>query len=68
MSRFVGDYPFFGGAHCNPPLSLQILLNRLGVEFETDHAQREAVAEWLKTNDPAPRLARELRQKHMVAA
>lgn len=67
MSRFVDDHPFFSEPS-GAPQSLAILLNRLGVEFESDQTQREAIAKWLRSNTPVPRLAEELRKRRLLIA
>lgn len=68
MSRFTDDYPFFGGARKAAPATLNMLLNELGVDFASPEAQRAAIKEWLKTNEPGPRLAAELRDHHLTFA
>ena len=61
VARFVDDAPFSAGP-TGPPRTLAILLNRLGVDSAPDAERRAAIAEWLATNTPAPRLAEELRE------
>lgn len=66
MSRFTDDYPFFGGPRKTPPRTLNILLAELHVSFAPLDEQRAAIARWLETNEPGPRLADELQARHLV--
>lgn len=68
MSRFTDDYPFSGGARSGPPATLNMLLNELGVDFASPDEQRAAVAHWLQTNQPGPRLVAELKKENLVPA
>lgn len=67
MSRFTDDYPFFGAPRKGPPATLNILLAELRVSFEPPRQQQAAVAQWLETNEPGPRLAAELVDRNLVA-
>jgi hypothetical protein len=68
MSRFTDDFPFFGAPPNGPPATANILLSRLGVSFAPNEIQREAVAQWLATNTPGPRLTAELHKRHLIKA
>lgn len=67
MSRFTDDYPFFGSPRKTPPATLNILLAGLNVSFASLDEQRAAVAGWLEENEPGPRLAAELAERHLLA-
>lgn len=66
MSRFTDDYPFFGSPRKAPPATLNILLAELHVSFASVGEQRAAIARWLETNEPGPRLADELHARHLA--
>lgn len=68
MSRFIDDYPFFGEPKHGAPATANILLSWLGVSFSPIDVQRAAVADWLRANEPLPRLAEELQARQLVEA
>ena len=69
MSKFSDDFPFFDEEPpTGAPAPVSILLSWLKVSFAGPDEQRAAVAEWLKTNVPLPRLKAEIKRLHPALA